>query len=457
MIHFHDVHIVWFEIWRRSPGFMKENSTRHNRVPLLLPVRAKFAPWQTIKAWFYHRWQRWQTPRLRMQPPLQPGRHQPFPRRPHQQRRQTVFAALDAAPTGLTRRQLIAHVRAVTGIGCSEKLITQWRQEQRDEATNGRTIDAVRRKRIIQLRSFLLCVLLGATIKPWHPAHSVAAQEIIISPAPSAIPVIPYPATPRLLRIKLTLQNPRELQVKVGDEIQAGEVLSDQRLARQRLLVQKRTLAAVLHHLHTQQLLTAQSLQQLQSLGLDLPSTTFASEQAAIIKAQAEAVVVNRAVKIQQQKLAVVSDWWPVVGTGKAEVERRRAELLTQQPPSTEYQSLITSHESAKLTHAQEQLAIAQSEIEWHKAQLLTAREARAFAAQQHRVEATRQTLSVRTQQQQAAIECARLAAQLAELNLQLAQRTAIRAPFAGTIKRIEWEDMNDETITVLVYLAVAQ
>ena len=104
---------------------MKENTTPRSRVPFLLPMRTTFAPWQTIKAWLQRLWQRWQTPRLRVQPPLQPGRHKPFPNRPHQQRRQAVFAALEAAPVGLTRRQLIAHVRALTGIGCSEKLITQ--------------------------------------------------------------------------------------------------------------------------------------------------------------------------------------------------------------------------------------------------------------------------------------------------------------------------------------------
>jgi multidrug resistance efflux pump len=87
---------------------------------------------------------------------------------------------------------------------------------------------------------------------------------------------------------------------------------------------------------------------------------------------------------------------------------------------------------------------------------LTTAREVRAWDEQKHRVELTRQILSARSQQQQAAIEWARLTAQIAELDLQLAQLTAVRAPFAGAIKRIEWEEMNDEKLTVWVYLAVS-
>ncbi len=446
---------------------MKENTTRRSRVPLLLPVRTKVAPWQTIKTWFQQLWQRWHTPLLRVQPPLQPGRHKPFPQRPHQQRRQAVFDALDAAPVGLTRRQLIAHVRAVTGLGCSEKLITQWRRERKGEgATRGQEADNAtgRRWRGVQLRLFLVCLVLGATLKPWHPVASVAAQEITISPAPSVSPTIANPPSltapssmPRLLRIKLTLHNPRELRIKAGDEVKAGDVLSEQRQARQRLLVQKCTLETVVRHLHMQQQLTAESLQQLHALGLDLPPTTFAAEQAAIQRAEAEAIAVQRAVEIQRQKVKVVGDWWSVAGNGFPADDEPTAEAhtTTNRPPTTDHRPLITAHEIAKLTQAQERQLLAQAEIELHQAKLATAREIRVWDEQKHRVEVTRQLLNARSQQQQAAIERARLAAQLAEVDVQLAQLTEIRAPFAGTIKRIEWEDMNNETLTVVVYLSI--
>jgi biotin carboxyl carrier protein len=460
---------------------MKENTTRRYRVPLLLPVRTKVAPWQTIKTWFHQLWQRWHTPLLRVQPPLQPGRHKPFSQRPHQARRQTVFAALDAAPAGLTRRQLIAHVRTVTGIGCSEKLITQWRQEragdgatrQARDAAKGRRADAVRRKRMVQLRLFLVCAVLGATLKPWHPSLQVGAQEITISPAPSASPTIANfpsqvsnPPGPRLLRIKLTLHSPRELRIKVGDEVNAGDVLSDQTNARRRLLLQKHTLESFAYHLQTQARLTAQSLQHLNSLGFHLPPASLAAEQAAITKAEAEAVAVNRAVEIQRQKIAVVGDWWPVIGKdtpSSLATERHqpatshRLPITNSPPPITDHQSFIIEHETAKLTQAQERQALAQADIELQRAKLTTAREARAFAEQQHRVDVTRQLLNARSQQQQAEIERARLTANIAELDLQLSHLTAIRAPFTGTIKRIEWEEMNNEKLTVVVYLSVAQ
>jgi chromosome segregation ATPase len=195
---------------------------------------------------------------------------------------------------------------------------------------------------------------------------------------------------------------------------------------------------------NTQRRLTAQSLQQLQSGGADLPPITFAAEQSAITKAEAEIVVVNRAVEIQRERV-----------TSFASLVSRDTDAFPSRNSELETQNLIQAHETAQLAQAQERQTLAQSELAFQRAKLTSAREARAFAAQQHRIELTRQILSARSQQQQAESERVRLIAQIAELNLQLAHMTAVRAPFAGTIKRIEWEDMTDEKLTVWVYLAV--
>ena len=87
------------------------------RTPFLLPVRP--TRWQALQAWLRQLWQRLYTPQIVVQPPLQPARHKPFPQRPHHRRRQAVFAALATAPPDATTHELIAHVRHVTGVGCS--------------------------------------------------------------------------------------------------------------------------------------------------------------------------------------------------------------------------------------------------------------------------------------------------------------------------------------------------
>jgi biotin carboxyl carrier protein len=437
--------------------------TQRPVVPFLLPVR--LTRWQSLQAWLRQLWHRWRVPQIKVQPPLEPARHKPFPQRPHHRRRQAVFAALATAPPDATTYELIAHVRAVTGLGCSPKLIVAWKRESRPgEGEKGRRGEAGKRKMALQMRLFLFLLAWGCAVG--HLARHVGAQEITISPAPSATPeiqpLLSHSPVPRLLRIKLTLSGTQELQVKAGDTVNAGDVLSDHQPTRQRWLVQKRALQAAAHCLQAQMRLTDEARQQLQSLSLALPSTNFAAERAAIQRAETEAIAVNRAVEIQRQKVAMGGSWWAVAGREKADVGTRETEsgirnsLLTDhQPPPTAHQALIAEHEAAKLTQAQDKQLLALSEIEWHKAKLTTAREVRAWEEQKHRVEVTRQRLSARSQQQQGEIELARLTAQIAELDLQLAQLTVVRAPFAGTIKRIEWEEMTNEKLTVLVYLLV--
>lgn len=424
-------------------------TARRYKVPFLLPVRDMSGGarmWQALTTWLRQGWQTWCTKRLVILPPIQPTRHKSFPNRPHQRRRQAVFAALDAATAGLPRRQLIAHVRLVTGLGCSEKLIAEWRKERQrgrekegqGEATQGRGIN--------QRRFFLSCLLLGVGLLTGQLSLNVDAQNITTSPTPNHSPTSTTAAGPRLLRIKLTLNAPRELCIKQGDEVRLGDLLSNRSLARQRLWLQKRTLQSARQHLQTQMQLTAASLQQLQSLGLGLPPSTFAAEQAAIKRAETEAVAVNRAVEIQRRLLSVISGLLPV---------ENPLPFPTNQQQTTDSRQLVTEHEEVKLTQAQDKLLLAHSEIELHQAKLMTAREVRAWEEKKHQVEVIRQLLAARSQQQQSATEGARLTAQLAELDLQLAQLAEVRAPFAGTIKRIEWEEMNDEKITVVVYLVI--
>ncbi|MBL8206919.1 MAG: hypothetical protein JNM09_21990 [Blastocatellia bacterium] len=432
--------------------------------PLLLRWREHPTFWQRLQSRVQTFWHRLWTPRIVVQPPLQPARHKPFPKRPHHRRRQAVFAVLATAPADATIHELSAHVRELTGIGCSRKLIVAWRQERemgrkgdgemgREGNTEPRTKTATgRRWRRERLRLFLL---LGAGFNACATAPiapSATPNEITISPVPSASSSlsnlqspISNPTVPRLLRIKLTLNTPAELHIEQGDEVKTGDVLSDRRQARARLLGQQRALQSAQQHLQQQRQLSNESLNHLNSLGPELPPITFAAERAAIQRAETESLAVNRTVEIQRQKVSGVRDQVSAL---------QQAAVLSHLTPDTRH--LIEAHETAKLTQANDKQLLAHSEIELHKAKLVTAKEIRVWDEQKHRVEVTRQILSIRTQQQQLELELARLTAQLAEVNLQLAHLTEIRAPFAGIIKRIEWEDMNNETISVLVYLAVS-
>ena len=178
-----------------------------------------------------------------------------------------------------------------------------------------------------------------------------------------------------------------------------------------------------------------ESINLVEKLGAELPPISFASEQAAITKAEAEAVITMRKVEVQRQRLTAL----PAV------------------VPSSFEKQAVETHETAKLTFAQDAERQASAEIALQKAKLTSAQEARAFQEKQHALELSKQLLTARHQQQQAVIARSQLLTQIAALDLQLAQLAEVRAPFAGKIRRIEWEEQHDQTITVVLYLAVTQ
>lgn len=68
-------------------------------------------------------------PEVVILPPLAAGRTKSFPKKPRHTRRMLVRSALDAAPAGLTDRQLIEYIRERTGTGCSFRTICGWRKQ----------------------------------------------------------------------------------------------------------------------------------------------------------------------------------------------------------------------------------------------------------------------------------------------------------------------------------------
>jgi hypothetical protein len=389
-------------------------------------------------------------PDIEILPPLTAGRTKPFPQAPHHKRRQLVRSVLNAAPPGLTDRQLIEFIREQTGVGCSFRTICEWRKERRREREKEQQSENPARKTVVP--SFRLAViallfcLVSFTASSCRPPQAVAAQSPLVN-SPLANPqsdgiVITQPSeanetkeTPRLLQLKLTINAPTDLLVKTDDEVKAGQVLTNRSHERNRLLAQRRVLETQAQQIEAQLTTAAESLSLLEQRGADLPPSSFASEQAAVTKAEAEAAVTVRRVELQKQRLAVL----PAV------------------VPNGYDKQAVEAHETAKLTQAQDAARQAAAEVALQKAKLTSAQEARAFQEKQHALEVSKQLLTARHQQQQAVIARSQLLTQIAALDLQLAQLAEVRAPFAGKIRRIEYEDMHDQTITVLVYLSVHQ
>jgi hypothetical protein len=427
-------------------------------------------------------------PDIEILPPLAAGRTKPFPQRPHHQRRQLVRQVLDAAPPSLTDRQLIEFIREQTGIGCSFRTICYWRKQRGgDKEREGWgeskiTPPPVSAPPPLLLspsaalpspvsprvpRGAMLCLLLlltiscrpsqpMATMPPLAAAQSLSNFQSPISNSPSDGIVIRQPSepsetnvsqeTPRLLQLKLTINAPADLLVKTDDEVKAGQALTNRSYERNRLLAQHRVLETQAQQIETQLTTAAESLSLLEQRGADLPPLSFASEQAAITKAEAEAAIIARKVEIQRQRIASFES----LVSGDADILPARNSKL-------ETRNLVIEHETAKLTQAQDAERQANAETALQKAKLTNAQESRAFAEKQHALELAKQLLIARQQQQQAILARSQLLTQIAALDLQLSQLAEVRAPFSGKIRRIEWEEQHDQIITVVLYLSVTQ
>jgi hypothetical protein len=387
-------------------------------------------------------------PEVVILPPLAAGRTKPFPRKPHHTRRMLVRSALDAAPAGLTDRQLIEYVRERTGTGCSFRTICAWRKQgtvtsgtTNHRESRGGTGNHTPSASLVFPRGLILCLLfvLTSSCHPTAPAFtlsSLSSPPSRIEPLPSVTPSPDHPvaASPKILEIKLTINSPRDLNVRQGDSVEAGQVLASRSHERRRLLAQRRMLDAQAQQIEAQIKTAEKSIALLEWLGSDLPPASFASEQAAISRAEAEAAITARKVAVQKRRLAA---------------------LPAAIPPGFDNQA-VESHEAAKLSFVQDSERQALAEIELQKAKLISAKEARAFEEKRHAVETARQLLTAQSQQQQAVIARSQLLAQIATIDLSLAQLAEVCAPFSGSAKRIEWENQHDQTITVVLYLAVS-
>jgi hypothetical protein len=172
----------------------------------------------------------------------------------------------------------------------------------------------------------------------------------------------------------------------------------------------------------------------IERLGARLPPTTFAAERAAVRRAEVEVAAASRKVDLQRERIA----------------------SLPQSVPAGFDRGAVEANERARLALAEDAQGQALADVELAKARLDGAQETRLLEEKRYANESARQMLAARSQLQQAEMARAQLAAQLAALDVQLAQLAAVRAPFAGRVARISWEEQHDQTLTVVLYLAVA-
>lgn len=215
-------------------------------------------------------------------------------------------------------------------------------------------------------------------------------------------------ASPRSLKLKLTLDTPADLKVVQGQQVVKEQILSDRTLARERLMTQRQVLLIKLEHLKKPKSSSSAKLPNRES--------SYAEERAKIAQANLE---------VEQAQKAI-------------------AQFLANSP-WTEYarEQGFQPSEKEKLVGLNNVLAQKKASLNLVIAGLQSAKE-------KHRDEINKEA-----QQQDTSLEQAQLLAQLNSVESELERFGVVKSPYTGSIKKIKWVGQNDSELVAELTIAV--
>ncbi|MBA4183336.1 MAG: hypothetical protein H0X49_04905 [Acidobacteria bacterium] len=232
---------------------------------------------------------------------------------------------------------------------------------------------------------------------------------------------------PRTLKIRVSISRREDLRVKVGDKLNAGDVIADRNKERNALVLQKQQAEITLNRLQTLKAARAEELQKPVT-----PDATFAENQAAIRRAQVSVDAAKRNVGMQETHISQIANL-PFPGD----------------------LSKIKQHETARLALLKGELLEAESNLALERAKLETAKANRSYSEQKDTLEIQKQKITLNEQHLTLETNIAQFEAQITNLNAQIIALSAVRAPFAGTIKKITWEGQTNDEINVVILVDV--
>lgn len=232
---------------------------------------------------------------------------------------------------------------------------------------------------------------------------------------------------PSRIKIRVSISRRADLRVKVGEKIKAGDVIADRDKERNALILQRQQAEITLKRLQTLHRTKSEELQK-----PVIPDASFAESQAAIRRAQIFVEAAKRNIKLQKERLSQIENL-PFPGD----------------------LSKIKQHETARLALLKGELLEAESNLALERAKLETAKANRNYSEQKDALEIQKQKITLNEQRVTIETNIAQLEAQITNLNGQIIALSAIRAPFAGTIKKISWEGQTNDEINVVILVDV--
>ena len=232
---------------------------------------------------------------------------------------------------------------------------------------------------------------------------------------------------PNEIKVRVTISSPEDLRVSVGEKIKVGDVIADRKRERDALLMQKQQAELALERMIKLMYLKDENLEK-----PVLPDASFAEYEASI----------NRAlVSVEAAKRSII-------------LQKSRIEQIEKLPFPVDL-SKVKQHETARLKLLEGELLAAESNLALEKAKLETAKANRSYAEQKDTLEINKSKIVAREQRITIEANITQIEANITNLNVQIIALSAVRAPFAGTIKKINWEGQTNAEINVVITVDV--
>lgn len=314
--------------------------------------------------------------------------------------------------------------------------------------------------------------------------------------------------SPNTLKLDLTVSSPKDLKVREGDTVVAGEVLADRVEERERAQAQLQALELEYKQLATKTILVAPPRVQVPAVKA-LPPISYEEEEAQIAAAEVAVRQAERAFQLQQQSLKTppIEESAVVERVGVEVANRQR--LVNNQKRKIDAVARLENLPDAVMPHEQEVLKqkdaeLQQAEADYRQAQaklnaasqaqteklfslgvalekagtdqriaiakLQTKKDARAYTEYEASVTAAqraeqrdfaitshlRQQQEIEQQQRDRSYQLAQIKAKIAAVKQQLSLVSVVTSPYTGTVKVIKVQKQTNNSLSVEITLAVS-
>ena len=279
------------------------------------------------------------------------------------------------------------------------------------------------------MKIWLLIITLSM-LTACKPAETPKSAETIQAEKPLTIgndKTYSGESFPNEIKVRVTISRPEDLRVSVGEKINVGDVIADRKRERDALLMQKQQAEFALERMKKLMYLKDENLEK-----PVLPDASFAEYEASINRASIAVESAKRAISLQESRIVQIESLpFPVD--------------LTK----------VKQHEAARLNLLKSELLAAESNLNLERAKLETAKANRNYTEQKDQLEINKSKITAREQRITIEAQITQIEATITNLNVQIVALSAVRAPFAGTIKKINWEGQTNAEINVVITVDV--